>query len=46
MHCFTNVDYFSTYERWCNIMMKDFEFRVLNTIKETEKDIIVEKNKC
>lgn len=24
-------------------MMKDFEFRVLNTIKETEKDIIVEK---
>lgn len=43
MHCFTNVDYFSTYERWCNIMMKDFEFRVLNTIKETEKDIIVEK---
>lgn len=43
MHCFTNVDYFSTCERWCNIMMEDFEFCVLNAIRETEKYIVVEK---
>ena len=43
MSCFTGIDYFSTYERRCDIMMEDFEFRVLNAIRETEKDIIVEK---
>lgn len=43
MHCFTGIDYISTYERWCNIMMEDYEFCVLNAIRETEKDIVVEK---
>lgn len=43
MPCFTGIDYISTYERWCNIMMEDYEFCVLNAIRETEKDIVVEK---
>ena len=43
MHCFTNVDYFSTCERRCDIMMEDYEFCVLNAIRETEKYIVVEK---
>lgn len=43
MSCFTDIDYISAYERRCNIMMEDFEFCVLNTIRETEKYIVVEK---
>lgn len=43
MSCFTGIDYISTYERRCDIMMEDFEFCVLNEIRETEKDIVVEK---
>lgn len=43
MSCFTGIDYISTYERRCDIMMEDFEFCVLNAIRETEKYIIVEK---
>lgn len=43
MPCFTGVDYISNYERRCDIMMEDFDFCVLNAIRETEKYIIVEK---
>lgn len=43
MSCFTDIDYISTYERRCDIMMEDFEFCVLNTIRETEQYIVVEK---
>lgn len=43
MPCFTVIDYISTYERRCDIMRKDFEYCVLNEIRETEKYIIVEK---
>lgn len=43
MHCFTNAYYFSTCERWCNIMREDYEFCVLNTIIESPTEIIAEK---
>ena len=43
MPCFTGIDYISTYERRCDIMRENFDFCALNTIRETEKDIIVEK---
>lgn len=43
MSCFTDIDYFSTYERRCNIMREDYEFCVLNAIREGEKYIFVEK---
>lgn len=43
MHCFTNVDYISNYERRCDIMIENFDFCELNAIRETEKDILVEK---
>lgn len=43
MSYFTDIDYFSTYERRCNIMREDYEFCVLNAIRETEKYIVVEK---
>lgn len=43
MYSTTGVDYISACERWCNIMMEDFEFCVLNAIRETEKYIVVEK---
>lgn len=43
MSCFTDIDYISTYERRCDIMREDFDFCVLNTIRETEKYIVVEK---
>lgn len=43
MSRFTDIDYFSTYDRRCDIMMEDFEFCVLNAIRETEKYIVVEK---
>lgn len=43
MHCFNHADYISTYERWYDIMRENFDFCAINTIRETEKDIIVEK---
>lgn len=43
MYCFSNINYISTYERRCDIVREDFNFCTLNTIRETEKDIIVEK---
>lgn len=43
MSYFSNTNHISAYERRRNIMMEDFEFCVLNAIRETEKYIIVEK---
>ena len=43
MSCTDDINYISTYERWCDIMKENFDFCALNAIRETEKDIIVEK---
>lgn len=43
MYGFTGIDYISIYERRRDIMREDIDFYALNTIRETEKDIIVEK---
>lgn len=46
MPCITGIDYISTYERRCGVMKEDFDFCVLNTIRETEKYIVVEKKQA
>lgn len=44
MHCFSNTNYISAYERWCNFMTTtDIETCTINTIRESQTEIIAEK---
>lgn len=45
MHCFSNTNYISAYERWCNFMTtKDIEICAINTIRESTTNIIAKKS--